>query len=259
MRLRTMMGFLSAFMGAVILVAIPAAAQVTDLSERKIEIRYSFEGADLILFGTTGKLNITGPYDVVVVVRGPDVPSVVRKKDRKFGIWMNDAAMVFPSAPGYYAVAATKQLNQIAGHDELEKYGIGFENLVLELDQDSTRKSVDPAKLTAFKQALYRGRAREELYRQGQDGVHVVGEGLFRTNIHIPANVPVGDFKVNAFIFQDGQMVGQTDVPMVVSKEGFERAVYDYAHQSPFLYGLTAVFIALSAGWLAGIVGLKKN
>lgn len=38
-----------------------AIALVTDLSNKRIEIRYSFDGADLILFGPLDHLRLTPP------------------------------------------------------------------------------------------------------------------------------------------------------------------------------------------------------
>lgn len=242
--------------GLTLLVTHSAQAQVTDLSESKIEIRYSFEGAELILFGTTGNLKLDGDYDVVVVVRGPTLPSIVREKAKKYGIWMNDDAVTFPTAPGYYAVATSRPLTTITTRAELNAFGIGFDNLTLS-HQAST--DLSEKEIQAFRKALYRGKAKNQLYREGQDPITLIGQGLFRTNIYLPSNVPVGDFQVNAYIIQDGSVVGGNSIPMLVSKEGFERAVYDFANLYPFLYGLTAVLIALFAGWMAGVIGQRKG
>ena len=95
------------------------------------------------------------------------------------------------------------------------------------------------------------------MYRQEQDDVTHVGEGLFKTDIRLPANVPVGEFIVETFIFQDGTIKARNRILLTVDKEGFERAAYDYAHEYPFWYGLTAVLVALSAEWLAGVLGKK--
>ena len=73
----------------------------------------------------------------------------------------------------------------------------------------------------------------------------------------LPANVPVGAFRADAYIFQQGVMKAHDSLDLSVDKEGFERAAYTFAHQYPLLYGLTAVIIALAAGWVAGIAGKK--
>ncbi len=236
--------------------ALPAHALVTDLSNKRIEIRYSFSGAELILFGAVGSTNIDvrqEDYDVVIVVRGPESAAVVRKKDRVGGIWVNSENMRFPSAPGYYAVAATRPLKEIANPVAFASYGIGFHNLPLVADSGSGLMMPDPD----FREALFRLRSGEGLYRQEVDEVAIIGQGLFRTNVHLPANVPVGEFIVETFIFQHGSMRSRNRIALTVDKEGFERAAYNFAHGYPFWYGITAVFVALAAGWLAGVLGRK--
>ncbi len=243
----------------VCLFSFSASALVTDLSDQKIEIRYSFDGADLILFGAVGTTHLSQdlhevqPFDVVVVVRGPETPAVVRRKDKVGGIWVNNASLRFPAAPGYYAVAATRPLEEIASPTAFEAYGIGFDNLPLVAKSGRGLVTPDPV----FRQALFRIKDSEGLYRQEKDSVSLLSEGLFRTDVHLPANVPVGQFLVDTFVFQKGSLKARSRINLTVDKEGFERAAYNFAHGSPFWYGITAVIIALAAGWLAGVAGKK--
>lgn len=247
---------LSLFAVGVLLASYPVSALVTDLSNRRIEIRYSFDGAELILFGAVGSSAVdpvNDKFDVVVVVRGPEAATVVRRKDNVSGIWINNADLVFPAAPGYYAVAASRPLTDIAKPTVFASYGIGFDNLPLIARTERGLMKPDPK----FRAALYRLRAAENLYRQEQDSVTLVAEGLFRTDVHLPANVPVGEFIVETFVFQEGSLKARNRIRLSVDKEGFERAAYDFAHQYPLFYGLTAVLVALGAGWLAGVLGKK--
>lgn len=237
---------------------VPSAhAMVIDLSERDIEIRYSFDGADLILFGTVGPgdlAEINEDFDVVIVVRGPEIPAIVRQKEKVGGlIWVNQNNVRFPAAPGYYAVAASRPLAEIAAANTYAATGIGFENLRLAIDEIPGAKDRQPE----FQEALFRIRSRDGLYRQERDSVALVGEGLFRTNVRLPANVPVGDFRVDAYVFTGGELRARDRISLTVDKAGFERAVYNFAQTHPFFYGLTAVIIALAAGWLAGVLGKK--
>jgi uncharacterized protein (TIGR02186 family) len=236
----------------------PAArALVLDLSNKRIEIRYSFNGADIILFGTVGSSatgSINDPFDVVVVVRGPEEAMVVRRKEKLGFIWVNGQSLEFPAAPGYYAVAANRPLSQIANTNEFLATGIGFENLHLAYEGEAGQ----PQAVPEFKQALFDLRTSKGLYRQEEDSVTMIGEGLFRMDVHLPANVPVGQFQIDAYVFQNGKFKVRERIPLAVDKEGFERAVFNFAHDSPFLYGLMAVVIALIAGWIAGVVGKKS-
>ena len=232
------------------------SALVTDLSNKRIEIRYSFDGADLILFGAVGSSAVdpvNDEFDVVIVVRGPEVETVVRQKQKVGPIWVNADSLSFPTAPGYYAVAASRSLSNIASDAAFASYGIGFDHLPLLARTERGLAAPDPA----FRAALFRLQASKELFRQERDQVTHIGEGLFKTDIRLPANVPVGEFLVETFIFREGSIVARNRIPLTVDKEGFERAAYDFAHGYPFLYGITAVLVALSAGWLAGVLGKK--
>ncbi|HEU0309887.1 MAG TPA: TIGR02186 family protein, partial [Sphingomicrobium sp.] len=65
---------------------------VPDISARSIEIRYSFTGAQLHLFGAIlypGGRVPRNPADVIVVLKGPVEPILVREKQKIAGIWMN--------------------------------------------------------------------------------------------------------------------------------------------------------------------------
>ena len=62
---------------------------VPDVSQRDIEIRYSFTGAELLLFGAILYPNGRAPRDradIAVVVKGPVQPLVVREKQKVAGI-----------------------------------------------------------------------------------------------------------------------------------------------------------------------------
>lgn len=242
--------------GMVLMVSGAAEALVTDLSNKRIEIRYSFDGADLILFGAIGSSAVdpvNDEFDVVIVVRGPEAETIVRQKQKIGPIWVNAANLEFPAAPGYYAVAASRPLAEIASDAVFASYGIGFDHLPLSARTERGLATPD----AEFRAALFRLRASQDLYRQERDAVTHVGEGLFKTDIRLPANVPVGDFLVETFIFQDGRIKARNRITLAVDKEGFERAAYDFANHYPFWYGLTAVIVALAAGWLAGVLGKK--
>ena len=91
---------------AALVVASPMARAdqvVADLSKRRIDITLGFSGAEVLLFGATD----TGG-DVIVAVRGPDQPVVVRHKEHVAGFWVNRSWMKFSNAPAFYYVASTR-------------------------------------------------------------------------------------------------------------------------------------------------------
>ena len=78
-------------------------------------------------------------------------------------------------------------------------------------------------------------------------------DGLFRVKIPFPASTPVGTYSVTVYQVADGWPVAGASTPLAVRKVGFSAYVFDLAHNQPLIYGIIAIAIALSAGWLGGL------
>jgi hypothetical protein len=93
---------------APLIIAADKPLLVPDISARQVQIRYSFTGAQLLLFGAVvypGGRPPSRPVDIAVVLRGPVQPILMREKHKIAGIWMNADSNRFRSAPSFYAVA----------------------------------------------------------------------------------------------------------------------------------------------------------
>ena len=230
---------------AALLASAPAArAQlVADLSEHLIAITTGFVGTDVLLFGA-----IEGPGDVVVVVRGPPRTEIVRRKGRIAGIWVNERDVEFTGVPSFYVVASAKPLDQILSQVARVRHEIGFDYL-----QFAPRRALAPAEAAEFRSALIRNKEREDLYLAETGKVTFLGPRLFRTRIYFPSNVPTGTYTADVFLVRDGNVISAQSTPLVVGKIGFGAELFDFAHRRPVLYGILAVVVALTAGWLAGV------
>src|SRR3546814_17899764 len=73
---------------------------VPDVSQRKIDIIYSFTGAELLLFGAIlypgGRLP-TDRAAIIVVLRWPSEPITTRNKELMAGIWVHRHSAWFRS------------------------------------------------------------------------------------------------------------------------------------------------------------------
>jgi uncharacterized protein (TIGR02186 family) len=201
----------------------------------------------VLLFGAT-----EGEGDVIVIVRGPEVPVVVRRKTREVGIWVNTERIAFSGAPAFYRVAASRSLDQIANEALRARQQIGIEYLRL-----APERRLTPAKLDDFRQGLLRNKVREDLYSDRVGDVAFLGPRLFRTRFYLPANVPPGTYTVEVLLVRDNQVIAAQTTPMLVNKTGIGADVYDFAHRHSAVYGLIAVLIAVLSGWTAGTVFRK--
>lgn len=226
---------------------------VVDLSDRIVRIEADFTGTDLLLFGTT-----PGVGDVVVVVRGPVSDQVVRKKDRVFGVWVNTEEITFESAPNYYAVASNKPIDEFASGLTRTDHQIGIDYLVLEPSPEAIKnEQLAPGQIRDFRKALIRQKIKRGLYDDEVGHVTFVSDQLWRMDLKLPANIITGTYGVDAYLFDDGEVAAIETTLIQVRKFGFEATTYDLAHREPLAYGLTAILIAVFAGWLAAVAFRK--
>jgi len=236
---------LAAVLAAVLPSGVRAAPLVADLSEHLIKITTGFTGSRLLLFGATD-----GPGGVIVVVRGPRHPTIVRRKVRIAGIWVHGADVRFDDVPTFYAIASSGPLESLLGPQDLAREQIG----TAALEMKPRTELMDDASLAGFRTALVRNRQHEGLFQTEIGEVIFLGEQLFKAKIDFPANVPTGAYEVQVWLIRDGQVVQSQKTPLFVGKVGLSAEIFDFAHEQSALYGLIAIAIALFAGWLASAV-----
>jgi uncharacterized protein (TIGR02186 family) len=242
---------------APLLIAAEKPVLVPDISARRVDIRYTFTGAQLLLFGAIvypGGRPPTKPADIVVVLRGPVQPILLREK-QKVGrlIWMNADSSRFRSAPSYYAVASSRPISSLVDERTAAIYEMGLGNLQL-----SPGGGALPEKERRFEAGLLDLRTREALYSENPRGVEISNGVLYRATITLPSQVPVGTYTAETFLVDRGRVLAVATRDIQINKSGFERYVALAARRHSFLYGLVAVLLSLGLGWAAAAVFRRR-
>ena len=239
---------LAAFL-APLLIAADKPVLVPDISARQVKIRYSFTGAQLLLFGAVvypGGRQPDRQVDIAVVLRGPVQSVLVREKQKIAGIWMNADSDRFRSAPSFYAVASSRPIGDLLDERTAAIYELGVHNLQL-----SPGGGTLPDKERRFEAGLLDLRSRRGLYQENPHGVEISGGVLYRATITIPSQVPVGTYTAETFLIDRRKVIAAATRDIQIDKSGFERTVALAARRHRFLYGLTCVVLSLALGWAA--------
>jgi uncharacterized protein (TIGR02186 family) len=232
-----------------LLLALPARAEeiVLGLSADQVAITATFDGSDILVFGAVKReepIPATTPLDVIIAVTGPRTPVTVRKKDRRFGIWINAESALVDAAPSFYAVATTRALDQVLRDTEDLRYSITIPRAIRSIGNEV-------ADTAAFTEALIRIRSEEGLYSILEGAVDLTEQTLFRTQIGLPANLIEGRYDARIYLTRDGRVVDFFEAPIIVRKVGLERWLFNLAHRQPLLYGLLTISLAVGLGWAA--------
>ena len=211
-------------------------------------------GARAVRFGGKGRQHAGDRtnYDLVVTVGGPRADMVTRRKERKFGIWINTDYRQFLKVPSYLALFSNRPFDAIASPEVQRRQQLGLNNVLLTQRVGPDYADVVPNDV--FRSAFVRLRKQHGLYREETSAVTFLTPTLFRTGIPLPAEVPIGTYNVEIKLFADGVLLTKTDTAFEIVKVGFEQFVATTARQNGFAYGLVTAAMALMTGWMASIV-----
>ena len=230
---------------------------VPDVSQRQIEIAYSFTGADLLLFGAIlypgGRLpDDNAPTDIVVVVKGPTQSILIREKRKIAGIWVNASRLRYQSAPSFYGMVSSRPIGRVVDGRTRAIYELGLDSLQLSPASNAPQDEQD-----RFARGLVDLKRRSGLYYEEPNAVEISDGVLYRARVNIPARVPVGRFTAETFLIRDGHVLAVATKEIDIRKSGFERFVARAAQRSSIAYGLVAVALSFLFGWGAGYIARR--
>lgn len=251
-----------ALLALALLFAAPARAQSPEpegdlpaaVLEEQITVSSDYRGSLITVFGVNPDRR--GRGDVVVVVRGPNVRTVVMQKRRVFGLYVNGDPVRFSEAPSFFAVLSNRPLREIANPQLIRRYQL---DPAASAQLESATGSADPS---AYRAALVRLRYAQGLYQwhvgpptpERRGGLASYRGGLFLGVVALPANAPIDRYYADTYLFREGRLISSQRIQVTVSRVGIERRIHDLASTQSLLYGIVTVLLALFFGWVAALL-----
>lgn len=218
--------------------AAPEAA--VDLSQDFIPVTEDFDGANLMIFGALRRAS----SDIVIVLEGPAVKAVVRPKVRRFGVWVNEEAQTITDVPSFYAVLSSRPVAKIASRSFVQKNGFSLAGL---------------APQGTYAEGFRSSRVAKGLYLQIEDGVRIRDKKLFRADVKLPPNVPVGSYKASIYEISGGSVVANRSTTFKIEQIGVNGLIKQMAHRQPVLYAIMCLVLTLAIGGLAARIFRKVS
>lgn len=227
-----------------LLLPLPGAAEeiVAGLSQSSVSITADYAGSEILIYGAVKREAPIAPgrgLRVIITVEGPRLPIVVRRKERSWGIWMNDDRLRPGPVPSFYAVASSAPLDVALLPEEDLRHAITLPR-ILRGEDNATQPFLDAVERI--------GRAEGRYFVQ-ENSIALTEETLFRTDVGLPSDLTEGNYTVRLFLTREGRVIDEVKRTIWVRKAGLERFLYEAAHQWPLLYGLASLMLAGLAGW----------
>ena len=230
-----------------------AETVVAALNQTSVAITTRFDGSEILVYGAVKR---SAPLDaeagrlaVIITLSGPASPVVVRRKERRFGVWVNADSIEVDAAPSFYAVASSAPLSSALRQTEDLRHKISVAQAIRHVGAPPQIADAD-----TFTRALVRIRTARGLYQTDVAPVVIEDETLFSTSIDLPVQIVEGNYEARIFLTRAGRVIDHQSRIFHVRKEGLERFIHTLSRQSPLVYGLLSLFIAIVAGWGASAI-----
>ena len=177
---------------------------VLGLSQRSVSITTNFDGSEILIFGAVKReaaLPEGDPIQVVIAVSGPNQPLTVRRKDKRFGIWINTAEVEVDSAPAFYAIATSAPFAEALTDTQDLRHRVSIPRAIR-----SVGAPMDVENAVDFTEAVIRIRKENGLYQLRENSIEVTEQTLFKTSISMPANLTEGDYQTRIFLIRSGSL-----------------------------------------------------
>ena len=176
----------------------------------KRQIQYSFTGEELLLFGAIlypGQRLPDDRADIVVVLKGPVRPVVLREKQRIAGMWVNASSIRLRTSPGFYAIGSSRPVDKLVDERTAAIFELGLKNLSMSPTGFSEAK-----KLERFEAGLVDLYRRMGLFYENPSAVEITEGVLYRARIPVPARVPVGTYRAETYLISKGRVLAVASV-----------------------------------------------
>lgn len=203
----------------------------------------------------TASGDIPAAAQVVLRFIGPSPELHLKRKGRVLGVlWMNLDSVTIDGLPDAYLVYSNPSPRQQA---EIEAPGSQAAELGLEGLSRQVKITPDPAdKLQMFHDLLVmKKRAHLFAERKGRISYRNTGRGQrFQADIELPSSLPPGDYKLQAFVIEKGNITAQAESPVQVRMVGLPLMMSTLAFQHGAIFGVMASVIAILGGLLISLL-----
>jgi hypothetical protein len=229
-----------------------AASDNLQIRPSAVKIGVFFAGARLTVSG-----EIPRGSDAVIEILGKTSVEDLMRKGKRWELWMNVGEVDVQGAPSFYLLQSSRP-EPIAASSAHPRWG--YEALKQKISFGALFKESTDERL--FREFI-RLKKSQGVYGVDPQGVTLTpsndGRNRAEAVFTIPPRVVPGTYRVCLFAVQNGRVVQRQCAPLQVKVIGFPAFLASMARTHMVLYGFMAVFIAMGAGLLTGVIFKKKG
>jgi uncharacterized protein (TIGR02186 family) len=213
----------------------------------QIRVGTFYDGCEVHVSAT-----VTSCDGAVIVLEGKDQTVTLNRKGRVAIIWMNVARVTVSGLPQAYILAASDKLDNICSEDMLEELGLGLNSLRSHMKVSSDQPLTGEEFEQFLKLKEYSGVYDTDINIDLKSVSPDVQE--LSAILPIPSGMSPGSYDIDLYCFRSGNLMGKQVSHLDVKRIGLPSLLMNLADNHAALYGLLAIFVAMAAGLIIGMI-----
>lgn len=194
---------------------------------------------------------------VIVKLVGKDQNLKLNEKGKKGIIWLNVNQVDVKNAPSIYILTSTDRVNELCSDSLQAKEMLGYNSLKNKIIFDSKLplNGIEFEEFIKFKEKT----GCYSIDKNAKVIPDTDGKYTLKATINIPSSISPDNYDVVIYCFDKGYLLDKVVVKLSVEEVGLPLVIRNLAKQSPAIYGIVAIIIAMIAGSIIGLVFTKKR
>ncbi len=231
---------------------------------RRVTISLTFTGQHVFLYGRV----LPGSQQVLAVMEGPSAgPVRLMEKGRVALFWLGVRQYRLTGVPGVHLVNASPagcvgsppcppSVARVAWGKSAAAANVtlGPEAIRARANLESLSGELAPGEADRILDGYWRLQSERGLYETRHDAIRITRDGAFYHSFAIPTQAPEGKYRITTYFLAEDRLLGVAENELFVRKSGFVAWLSRLAERQALAYGVSAILIAVTAGWLAGAI-----
>lgn len=215
------------------------------VSDEVVAKDYRFKGKSIEIKGKHTDLN-----ELILIVSGPLVSYEISRWEKNFGVWINHNKATMPAEYSYYYISSSKPIHTITSRELIE-----FLTLDLNHKRCSFEGEVSEEMQDDYCEQFVKFMQRRGLYTGLVHNLNLDTDGTFTAILELPADVPNGNYTIALYSLDaKGDMTWDTYTYFTIVSSDFYGMIRSFALNSPLMYSLVSIAIAIFFGLAAGFL-----
>ena len=225
-----------------IFLSVNAEEVYFDLSEDNIEIKTDFDGKEIIIFGL-----LQDSHDTLLTIKGPLSKMKIQKKERYFGVWINNKQITYSKIPTLFFLSASSKIDEILPNSIQINNDLNFDKILNNktFDQNFIFKNDQKT----WNENFVRLKKKQLFYKEFE--MKIFKDKLFQTSVFFPPNTIPGIYNVDIYYIKHDTIMSKDQKKIIVKKTGIGSDIYEFARNNAATYGFFVIIFSVLSGLIA--------